>query len=97
MARYLLYVALEHGEGASEEFDTLDEVVEGVTELTRRTFESGRRLVTFSVGDMELTQVEASPQFEIQHDEDCPAGEWKGRECTCPAPMIEKGNTNGQG
>lgn len=55
MARYLLYVALmEEGE-SSAEFDELDEVVEAVTELTRKTFESGRRMVTFSVGDMSDT------------------------------------------
>jgi hypothetical protein len=62
--KYLLYIALEEGEGASSDFDTLDEVVEAVGELTRNTFESGRRLVTFSVGDMELTEVESVPETE---------------------------------
>lgn len=55
MARYLLYVAL-HGEGdSSAEFDELDEVVEAVSELTRKTFEEGRNMVTFSVGDISQT------------------------------------------
>jgi hypothetical protein len=58
--KYLLYVALEQGDGQSDDFDTLDEVVEAVSELTRKTFESGRRLVTFSVGDMELTEIEGN-------------------------------------
>lgn len=62
--KYLLYVALEQGDGQSDDFDTLDEVVEAVSELTRKTFESGRRLVTFSVGDMELTEIESVPQTE---------------------------------
>lgn len=55
MPRYLLYVALHDGDGTSAEFDDLDEVVDAVTELTRKTFESGRNLVTFSVGDMSET------------------------------------------
>lgn len=55
MARYLLYVAL-HGEGeSSAEFDTIDEVADAVSELTRKTFESGRNMVTFSVGDISQT------------------------------------------
>lgn len=65
--KYLLYVALEQGEGSSADFDTLDEVVDAVSELTRNTFESGRRLVTFSVGDMELTEVEPSPEIEKEN------------------------------
>lgn len=52
MARYLLYVAL-HEEGDSQaEFETVDECVEAAGELIRKTFGSGRQLVTFSIGDI---------------------------------------------
>lgn len=58
MGRYLLYVALEDGGGSSEEMDNVDEIVEVASELIRKTFGSGRRLVTFSIGDMAETIIE---------------------------------------
>lgn len=53
--RYLLYVALHEEGDSSAEFDTIDEVVEAVSELTRKTFESERLMITFSVGDISGT------------------------------------------
>lgn len=56
--RYLLYVALEEGNGSTQEMDSVDECVEVASELIRKTFGSGRRLVTFSIGDMAETIIE---------------------------------------
>lgn len=63
MGRYLLYVDLpEDGGDGTTELDTVEECVEAVSQLVRNTFESGRRLVTFSVGDMEATLQEPSAE-----------------------------------